>query len=146
MRVRAVTVLYAYITDAYPGCNHMCMYTDAQAEAASRAVQRCEMKLEATVVTEAATHVETETSRPCPSATSPSSVRSSAGPAASSLDQPRPIGRRFWLACHTLLVLFSTQVASARVFWPAEAYHQRYLQKGGQNADKECEVAVRCYG
>ena len=66
--------------------------------------------------------------------------------AASSLDQPRPIGRRFWLACHTLLVLFSTQVASARVFWPAEAYHQRYLQKGGQNADKECEVAVRCYG
>eukprot|EP00964_Phaeocystis_antarctica_P120258 scaffold84008_cov63-Phaeocystis_antarctica.AAC.2 len=70
--------------------------------------------------------------------------------AASSLDQPRPIGRRFCLACHTLLVLFSTQVASARVFWPAEAYHQpchqRYLQKGGQNADKECEVAVRCYG
>ena len=42
--------------------------------------------------------------------------------------------------------LFLTQVASARVFWPAEAYHQRYLQKGGQNADKECEVAVRCYG
>ena len=31
--------------------------------------------------------------------------------------------------------LFPTQVASARVFWPAEGYHQRYLQKGGQNAD-----------
>ena len=42
--------------------------------------------------------------------------------------------------------LFPTQVASARVFWPAEGYHQRYLQKGGQNADKECDVPVRCYG
>jgi len=64
-------------------------HTDAQAEAASRAVQRCQMNFAATVVTE---------------------------------------------------------VRSAVVFWPAEAYHQRYLEKGGQNADKECEVPVRCYG
>ena len=64
-------------------------HTDAQAAAAARAVERCEVKLAAPVVTE---------------------------------------------------------VALARVFWPAEGYHQRYLEKGGQNADKEGEVAVRCYG
>ena len=63
--------------------------------------------------------------------------------------QPRPASanwQKVLAGLPYLLVLFSTQVASARVFWPAEAYHQRYLQKGGQNADKECEVAVRCYG
>uniref|UniRef100_A0A7S2G2J6 peptide-methionine (S)-S-oxide reductase n=1 Tax=Haptolina brevifila TaxID=156173 RepID=A0A7S2G2J6_9EUKA len=39
-----------------------------------------------------------------------------------------------------------TEVKPATVFWPAEGYHQRYLQKGGQSAEKECIVPVRCYG
>ena len=39
-----------------------------------------------------------------------------------------------------------TEVRRAKVFYPAEKYHQRKLQKGGQSAEKECTVAVRCYG
>jgi len=39
-----------------------------------------------------------------------------------------------------------TEVKKAKVFYPAEKYHQRKLQKGGQSAEKECTVAVRCYG
>ena len=39
-----------------------------------------------------------------------------------------------------------TEVKRAAVFWPAERYHQRKLQKGGQSADKKCDVPVRCYG
>lgn len=39
-----------------------------------------------------------------------------------------------------------TQLNPATVFWPAENYHQRHLEKGGQSAEKECEEKVRCYG
>jgi len=39
-----------------------------------------------------------------------------------------------------------TELSQATVFWPAENYHQRYLEKGGQSAEKECEETVRCYG
>jgi peptide-methionine (S)-S-oxide reductase len=44
-----------------------------------------------------------------------------------------------------------TEVKRATVFWPAEAYHQQYLQRGGrfgsaQSAAKGCNDAVRCYG
>lgn len=39
-----------------------------------------------------------------------------------------------------------TEVERAAVFWPAEVYHQRYLQKGGQSAEKNAPQAVRCYG
>lgn len=39
-----------------------------------------------------------------------------------------------------------TEVKRAAVFWPGERYHQRKLQKGGQSADKKCDVPVRCYG
>eukprot|EP00316_Scyphosphaera_apsteinii_P001707 CAMPEP_0119318110 /NCGR_PEP_ID=MMETSP1333-20130426/45451_1 /TAXON_ID=418940 /ORGANISM="Scyphosphaera apsteinii, Strain RCC1455" /LENGTH=293 /DNA_ID=CAMNT_0007324225 /DNA_START=139 /DNA_END=1020 /DNA_ORIENTATION=+ len=39
-----------------------------------------------------------------------------------------------------------TEVKPAAIFWPAENYHQRYLQKGGQSAEKDCQERVRCYG
>jgi len=39
-----------------------------------------------------------------------------------------------------------TEVKGVDVFWPAENYHQRYLEKGGQSAEKNCEETVRCYG
>ena len=39
-----------------------------------------------------------------------------------------------------------TEVKNAAVFWPAENYHQRYLEKGGQSAAKDATAAVRCYG
>jgi len=39
-----------------------------------------------------------------------------------------------------------TELKPATVFWPAEDYHQRYLEKGGQSAAKNEQTAVRCYG
>ena len=39
-----------------------------------------------------------------------------------------------------------TELKDATVFWPAEGYHQRYLQKGGQSAEKNAPEKVRCYG
>ena len=39
-----------------------------------------------------------------------------------------------------------TELKPQKVFWPAEGYHQRYLQKGGQNAEKNAPEKVRCYG
>mmetsp|Transcript_37011 Transcript_37011/g.37666 ORF Transcript_37011/g.37666 Transcript_37011/m.37666 type:complete len:345 (-) Transcript_37011:57-1091(-) len=31
-------------------------------------------------------------------------------------------------------------------FWMAEDYHQRYLEKGGQNSKKNATESIRCYG
>lgn len=39
-----------------------------------------------------------------------------------------------------------TEVKRAAVFYPAEKYHQRKLQKGGQSAAKGEAKDVRCYG
>lgn len=39
-----------------------------------------------------------------------------------------------------------TEIEQFRVFWPAEDYHQQYLEKGGQCADKGSDVPIKCYG
>lgn len=39
-----------------------------------------------------------------------------------------------------------TEILAAKRFWLAESYHQRYLEKGGQCADKGCGDMIRCYG
>ncbi|GMF47647.1 unnamed protein product [Phytophthora fragariaefolia] len=39
-----------------------------------------------------------------------------------------------------------TEILEAKTFWDAEDYHQKYLQKGGQCADKGCDIPIRCYG
>lgn len=45
----------------------------------------------------------------------------------------------------------ATELLDARPFWPAEKYHQQYLEKGGrmgnpQNASKGATEPIRCYG
>ena len=42
--------------------------------------------------------------------------------------------------------MLATELSPLDTFWPAEGYHQSYLQKGGQNAAKNAPEKVRCYG
>jgi len=38
------------------------------------------------------------------------------------------------------------EVKQAEKFWPAEDYHQKYLEKGSQKAAKGCLDPIKCYG
>ena len=40
----------------------------------------------------------------------------------------------------------ATEIRSADTYYPAEDYHQQYLEKGGQCARKGDLTAIRCYG
>ncbi|KAG6586744.1 peptide-methionine (S)-S-oxide reductase [Phytophthora cinnamomi] len=46
----------------------------------------------------------------------------------------------------TLTKPIVTEIMEAQRFWDAEDYHQKYLENGGQCADKGCDVPIRCYG
>lgn len=38
------------------------------------------------------------------------------------------------------------EIKPEALFYIAEDYHQRYLEKGGQDASKGSEAPIRCYG
>lgn len=38
------------------------------------------------------------------------------------------------------------ELKKASKFWPAEGYHQKYLEKGSQKAAKGCLDPIKCYG
>jgi len=47
---------------------------------------------------------------------------------------------------HTGAARIVTSLEAATAFWPAEEYHQGYLEKGGQSAAKGSDAPIKCYG
>lgn len=43
-------------------------------------------------------------------------------------------------------VVTEVEDASKHTFWPAEDYHQKYLENGGQCSLKGDKSKIRCYG
>jgi peptide-methionine (S)-S-oxide reductase len=43
-------------------------------------------------------------------------------------------------------IKIATELKPAKAFWPAEEYHQQYLEKRGQSSDKGNDDEIRCYG
>ena len=43
-------------------------------------------------------------------------------------------------------IKIATELKPAKPFWPAEDYHQQYLEKRGQSAEKDNDDEIRCYG
>jgi peptide-methionine (S)-S-oxide reductase len=43
-------------------------------------------------------------------------------------------------------IKIATELKPAKAFWPAEDYHQQYLEKRGQSAEKDNDDEIRCYG
>lgn len=48
--------------------------------------------------------------------------------------------RRILTRTRTSFIVF------VQTFWPAEDYHQQYLENKGQSAAKGCTIPIRCYG
>jgi len=66
-------------------------------------------------------------------------------------EQAAAAAKRFELEQHKYSKPIATELKRAKPFWPAEEYHQCYLEKGGrfgmpQNASKGATEEIRCYG
>lgn len=66
-------------------------------------------------------------------------------------EQMKIARERFELVKNDYKRPIATELKQAMVFWPAEKYHQQYLEKGGrmgnsQSAEKGCTDTIRCYG
>lgn len=66
-------------------------------------------------------------------------------------DQENLARSRFALEQEKYKRTIATECRKAMPFWPAEKYHQQYLEKGGrfnspQSAEKGCTETIRCYG
>jgi len=46
-----------------------------------------------------------------------------------------------WIGPHVV-----TKISPLHKFWPAEAYHQQYLEKSGQDSTKGNLAPIQCYG
>lgn len=54
--------------------------------------------------------------------------------------------KRFELEQTKCKKTIASELKDSISFWPAEKYHQQYLEKGGQNANKAATETIRCYG